>query len=325
MLIFGLDRESAFADALARQLGRTPTPHETRRFEDGECKLRPLVDPCGTDAYVVQSLHGEAGDSPHDKLCRLLMFIATLRDHGAARVTAVVPYLAYARKDRRTKPFDPLGSRFVAQMFEAVGTDGLITLEVHNIAAFENAFRRPALSLESRPAFDALVLEQVATGALAVASPDPGGIKRAQLWREELGQRLQRPIGFAMCDKRRTEGAVGGTDLVAGDVTGATVLLVDDLVVSGQTLRRAAAALRQAGATRVIACVAHALFSEAAATALAGDEIAGIWVSDSVPPRAGQEAWEALQAKIRVVSCVPLFADTIGRRHDNWVRRGVGG
>ena len=94
MLLFSLDSDATFAQALAASLGQPLAPHEDRRFEDGEHKLRPLADPRGRDAYVVASLHGGPVDSPQDKLCLLLMFIATLREHGAARVTAVVPYLA---------------------------------------------------------------------------------------------------------------------------------------------------------------------------------------------------------------------------------------
>ena len=322
MLIFGLDTDRRFVEALAAQLDRTVAPHELRRFEDGECKLRPLVDPCGADVYVVHALHGEPGDSPHDKLMRLLMFVAALRDHGAAQVTAVVPYLAYARKDRRTKPWDPLGLRCVAQLFEAVGVDAVIGFEVHNVAAFENAFRCPTVHLEAHRAFDALALGWATAGRLAVASPDPGGVKRAQLWHDHLEQRLGHAVGFALCDKRRSGGLLGGTDLVAGEVDGATVMLVDDLVVSGRTLQRAAQALHRAGARKVVACTAHGLFSEDAAKALADEAIAEIAVSDSVPapPEGAPGSWQALQGKLRVATCVPLFAQAMRRGHEGWRR-----
>jgi ribose-phosphate pyrophosphokinase len=94
MLLFDLDTESDFGRRLAADLDEAPAPLEVRRFEDGEAKIRPLVDPRGDDVYVVQSLHGDDERTPHDKLVALLMLAATLRDHGADRVTAVVPYLA---------------------------------------------------------------------------------------------------------------------------------------------------------------------------------------------------------------------------------------
>jgi ribose-phosphate pyrophosphokinase len=319
MLLFSLDPECRLAPALAEALDETLARHEDRRFEDGEHKLRPLVDPRGDDAYVVCSLHGGPQDSPQDKLCRLLLFIATLREHGAARVTAVVPYLAYARKDRQTKPLDPVTLRYVAQLFEAVGTDQMMVLEAHNVAAFQNAFRCPTLHLEAHRAFDALVPELAAEGPLAVASPDPGGVKRALLWREELEVRLARPVHFAMVDKRRSLGLVSSGHLVAGDVDGATVLLLDDLIASGETMQGAATALRHAGARKVVALAAHGLFVGAAAKALADEHLAGVVVTDSVPafrlPAAG-----AVARKLRVVSAAPLFAEAIRESHGAWLR-----
>ncbi len=317
MLLFSLDPACTLAPAIAADLDRSIAPHEERGFEDGEHKLRPLVDPRGADAYVMHSLHGGPADSPHDKLCRLLMFCATLREHGAARVTAVVPYLAYARKDRQTKPFDPVAQRYVAQLVEAVGIQQLMVLEVHNVAAFQNAFRIPTVHLEAHRVFNTALPEIAAGAALAVASPDPGGVKRAQLWRESLEQQLARPVGFAFADKRRSAGVVTSENLVAGDVAGATVLLLDDLIASGDTMKRAALALRRVGATKVIACAAHGLLVGAAAELLADAAIDQVLFTDSVPPfRLPAQA--AVRGKLRVVSCAPLFARAIRESHDAW-------
>ncbi|MBA3056856.1 MAG: ribose-phosphate diphosphokinase [Gammaproteobacteria bacterium] len=310
MLLFSLDPNPTLAQALAVNLGVPLAPHEERRFEDGEYKLRPLLDPRGSDAYVLHSLYGDAQNSPQDKLCRLLMFIATLREHGAARVTAVVPYLAYARKDRQTKAFDPVSLRYVAQLFEAVGTQQLIVLEAHNVAAFQNACRCPSVHLEAQHAFTAKAAELAGGDPLAVASPDPGGVKRAQLWRELLETVLRRPVGFAMVDKRRSAGVVSSDNLVAGEVDGMRVFLIDDLVASGETLRRAALALRRAGAREVVACVAHGLFTGSATQALADDSIARIIITDSVPPLRVPLAC-ALRAKLSIASAAPLLAQAI--------------
>ena len=309
MLLFSLDPECRLAPALATALDETLARHEDRRFEDGEHKLRPLVDPRGDDAYVVCSLHGGPQESPHDKLVRLLMFIATLREHGASRVTALIPYLAYARKDQRTKPFDPVGLRYVAQMFECVGTDQVIALEVHNVAAFQNAFRCTTVHLDAHAAFDP-ILSGLVEGPLAVASPDPGGVKRALLWRESLQARLAGPVGFAMIDKRRSAGVVTSANLLAGDVTGATVLLIDDLVASGETMHRAAAALRDGGARRVVAFAAHGLFTGRADERFGSPLFDGVVVTDSVPPwrlRADSGA----RARLHVASAAPLFANAV--------------
>jgi ribose-phosphate pyrophosphokinase len=320
LMLFALDEEPMFSQALSRSLGVSLSAHENRSFEDGEHKLRPLADPRDSDVYVIHSLYGDVHHSPHDKLMQLLMFIATLRDHGAARVSAVVPYLAYARKDRQTKPFDPVTLRYVAQLFEAVGTAQIIVLEAHNVAAFQNAFRCPTIHLEAHRCFDPWVAEQFDKGVpLAVASPDPGGVKRAQLWRESLEKVHSRPVGFAMIDKWRSAGVVSSDNLVAGDVKGMTVLLMDDLIASGDTMRRAAVALHSAGAHQVLACAAHGLFTGSAAEALADDRIASVIVTDSVPsfrlPRTS-----AVRAKLVMASAAPLFGQAIAASHAAWWR-----
>ncbi len=319
MLLYGLDQDTGFAQSLATAIGVALAPHEDRCFEDGEHKWRPLGDPRGRDAYVVHSLYGGASESPHDKLCRLLMFIATLREHGAARVTAVVPYLAYARKDRQTKPFDPVTLRYVAQLFEAVGTSQIIVLEAHNVAAFQSAFRCPTIHLEAHCAFDTKILEWTGKRSVVVASPDPGGVKRAQLWRESIVKSLGQSVGFAMVDKRRSAGVVSSDHLVAGEVGGMTVLLLDDLIASGDTVRRAAEALCQAGAREVLVFAAHGLFVGQASVALADARIAQVIVTDSVPSFR-LPATSDVHHKLRVVSVVPQFAEAIRASHAAWLR-----
>ena len=177
--IFALEATAELGSAVAQALGQPLATHEERGFEDGEHKVRP-IDPVGdADVYVPQSLHGGPVESAHDKLCRLLFFIGALKDAGAARVTAVAPYLCYARKDRRTKPNDPLTTRYVAQLFEAVGSDAIVTLEVHNPSAYENAFRCRNVALTATPLFVDYA-KRFGTEGLSVISPDPGGVKRAE-------------------------------------------------------------------------------------------------------------------------------------------------
>jgi len=312
MLLFALDATRDFGTRVASALGEPLAPHEERTFEDAEHKIRPLVDPVGQDCVVVQSLHGEPGVSGDDKLVRLLMFIAALRDHGARRVVAVVPYLAYARKDRRTQPFDPVSIRVVAQLFEAVRCDALVTLEAHNVAAFDNAFRLRAVTLSPNALFSAVALELVGDEPIAVASPDVGGVKRAQLWREALEKTLQRPVAQAFVDKRRALGVVSGGEIVTGDIAGATVLIVDDLIATFGTIERAACALLKAGARRVLAFAAHGLFVSPAADVLERTTVERVFITDTVPPFRLDE--RAARGRVDVLPCAALFADAI--RHE---------
>jgi ribose-phosphate pyrophosphokinase len=310
MQLYVLDPQDPIGPAIASALEEPLAALEERRFEDGECKLRPLHDPRGHEAVVVAGLHGGPLHSPHDRLWRLLLLAATLRDHGAASVTAVIPYLAYARKDRRTQPFDPLSLRVLAQALESAGLAQLVVLEAHDVSAFENAFRVPVLHLEAWHAFGAIAWAQAEAGPIAVASPDPGGAKRALRWHAALEERLAQPVGFAMVDKRRSGGVLTGGHLVAGDVQGRSVLLLDDIVATGHTLVQAAAALKRAGARRVIGLAAHGLFTDGAEHVLADPALDAIVVTDSVPG-ARVPAGGPVGAKLQVVSAVPLLAHAL--------------
>lgn len=307
--LFTLSASAPLGRAIAETLGQGLAAHEERSFEDGEHKARPLESVAGADCFVVNSLHGGPDESANDKLCRLLFFIGALKDAGAARVTAVAPYLCYARKDRRTKSFDPVTVRYVATLFEAVGTDVLVSLEVHNPAALENAFRGRSVALSAAP----LLLDAAAAPAdqpICVLSPDPGGAKRAELFREALESRLGRPVGKAFADKHRSAGVVSG-ELLVGDVAGASVLIVDDLISTGGTLVRAARAAKAAGAATTAALCAHGLFMPGAAEALADPALDRIVVADAVPPF--RLADPTLGGKLTVVAAAPLLAEAIRR------------
>ncbi|MCZ7656843.1 MAG: ribose-phosphate diphosphokinase [Xanthobacteraceae bacterium] len=308
--LFALQATADLGDAVATALHRGLSAHEERAFPDGEHKARPLDTVRDCDVYVLQSLHGGPTESANDKLCRLLFFIGALKDAGAARVTAVAPYLCYARKDRRTKANDPVATRYVAQLFEAIGVDRVVTLEVHNPAAFENAFRCPTVALTSTPLF----VEHARTlaGPVCVVSPDAGGAKRAELFREALEARLGRPVAAGMAEKHRSAGTVSG-DLFVGDVAGATALIVDDLISTGHTLLRTARAARAGGAARVVALVTHGLFMPGAEAVLADPAIDRFVITDAVPPfRLGPKA---ARHKLEIMPAAPLLAEAIGRLH----------
>jgi ribose-phosphate pyrophosphokinase len=312
--LFGLNATRGFAEQIAARLGTDLAPHEEREFGDGEHKARPLVSVRGRDAYVIQCLHGDGGQGVNDRLVRLLLFLATLKDDGAARVTAVIPYLAYARKERQTKARDPVATRTLARLIEAVGTDAVVTLDVHNLAAFQNAFRCRNWHLDTAHLFADHLAGELGQGPVVVVSPDAGGVKRAQLFREMLLQRLDRDVGSAFMEKRRSGGRVSGS-LLVGEVAGATAVMIDDMIASGGTMVRAALALKERGAPRVIAVAAHGLFTEGAAEALADPAIDRWIVTDTVPPRRIDPALFA--DRVEVISAAPLFAEAIARLHSD--------
>jgi ribose-phosphate pyrophosphokinase len=310
-VLFALNATAEFGRAVARDLWVSLAPHEEREFEDGEHKIRPLDQVEGADVYVIQSLHSGPAQSAADKLCRLLFFIGALKDAGAARVTAVTPYLCYARKDRRTKPRDPVTIRYLAGLFESVGTDAIITLDVHNPAAFENAFRCRTITATAAPLF-VNYAKRLDVPRLAVISPDPGGAKRAELLREALEEARGTPIGKGFVEKHRSAGVVSG-DLFVGEVEGATALIVDDLISTGTTLARAAQAARKAGAKHVLAMVTHGLFMPGAAKAITDPAIDRLIVTDAVPAFRLDAA--SAREKIIELPVAPLLAEIIRRMH----------
>jgi ribose-phosphate pyrophosphokinase len=309
MMLFAPNHSAAFARVVAELLGSPLSPSEEREFDGGEHKMRPLADVQGRDVCVIQSTCGDAQASANDKLCRLLFFVGALKDAGARHVTAVVPYLAYARKDRRTQPRDPVTTRYVAAMFEAAGIDRVVVLDIHNEAAFDNAFRCPTVRLEAAEVFAAALAADLGNNSVVVASPDVGGVKRAQRMREILARQLGRDIDFAFAEKRRARGVVSGHAFV-GQVEGSEVILYDDMIATGTTIMRAAQAARRAGAAHVYVAAPHAAFLPAAMQMFGDDGPDALLVSDSI---ALAPAFSShIGTRLRICSVAPLIARTIG-------------
>ncbi|MFO7286108.1 MAG: ribose-phosphate diphosphokinase [Gammaproteobacteria bacterium] len=309
MKIFGLEATRGLGERIAAQLGTVLAPYEERQFEDSEFKIRPLESVRGERVLVCQSLSGDAQLSAADKLMRLLVFTGALKDAGAAEVIALAPYLAFSRKDRRTRPYDPVATRYIAAFLEAAGVDALVTVDVHNPAAFDNAFRRFKLDVEAWPLFVEHFAVRIPAGRrVAVLSPDAGGMKRAIRFAEAFAERIGAPVELALMEKRRSEGLVRG-QAFGGDVADATVIVVDDLVSTGTTMQRAAKAAVARGAASVHVAATHGLFSPAAAEALMIDEIETIVVTDTVPDV--EARCPALLSKLAVLETAPLLAAAV--------------
>lgn len=311
LAVLSLACGAELARAVADRLDTVPLPVEERGFEDGEHKIRPLDSVRGRDLYLVQSLHGEPDLSADEKLVRTLFLAAALRDHGAARITLVAPYLAYARKDRRTKLRDPVSIRYLAQLVEAVGIERVVALDVHNPAAFENAFRVETVHLEARGLFVRHLIATLADRPLAVVSPDAGGVKRAEALRRSLETALARPVPLALMEKHRSAGVVSG-EAFAGEVEGRVALVLDDLVSTGGTMLRCAAACRARGAVEVRAVATHGLFTGEAARIVDDPAIAGWLITDSVP---AFRLPDAARARLVALPIAPLLAEAIRRLH----------
>jgi ribose-phosphate pyrophosphokinase len=287
------------------------SPHEEREFEDGEHKARPLTSVRGKDVYVIQSLYAEPNNSVNDKFCRLLFFVGALRDASAQRITVVAPYLAYARKDQKSKSRDPVTTRYVAQLFEAVGTDRLMTLDVHNLAAFQNAFRCRTEHLVATKLMVDYFSTNLTDKRISVVSPDIGGVKRAELFRQTLSHAMGGDVNSAFMEKQRSGGVVSGDTLV-GDVSGRVTVILDDLISSGTTIARAVEACAAAGAESIYAAATHGVFTGNASENLSLNALTTVVITDTIPASGlgGKAA-----GKVVVLDSAPLFAEAIRRLH----------
>jgi ribose-phosphate pyrophosphokinase len=307
MLLFALNASSELGSAIADHLGCSLAAHEERDFANGEHKVRPLTDVWNANVSVISSLHGDTELSVNDKICRLLFFIGALKDAGARRVIAVLPYIAYSRKDRRSKPRDPVTLRYLATALQGIGADGIVTIDVHNPAALENAFRGPVFNLDTCRLFTEH-FHRSGDRIDTIVSPDLGAIKATRRILDAWADLAPHPAGFAVLDKTRSEGKVGGAGLFS--TVGENVLIVDDMIGSGTTLCRAVTACLDAGARHVAVAATHGLFEGGAPALFNHDGVGEIIVTDSVAvARLGLDAVHL--KRIRPLSVAGLFADCL--------------
>lgn len=309
-----LSESHDLAAAVASEAGLALIPIEERPFEGGEFKLRPLESVRGRRVFVLQTLAGTEDAPACSRLVRLLFLLLGLRDAGAESRVAVVPYFPFARKDRRTQIRDPVTSRYVAELLEAAHSDCVISLDVHNPAAFDNAFRIATIHLTALPLLADHFAEAgvIADAEVVVVSPDIGGIKRAQIFRELIAARAGREIGLAFIEKRRAKGSVSGGGL-AGEVSGRAVIILDDLCATGGTLIRAAESCRRAGAAAVHVAVTHAPLAAGLEKLLAAGQITGIVITNSVGIVSPATTSPSGSGKLVTLSVAPLMGQVLRR------------
>lgn len=286
----------ALAGALAGQLGQAPSECTVERFADGEVRVSLPAEVAGRTAVLVQPLAPEV----HGHLMELLLMADAAKACGARRVVAVLPYVAYARQERRAQPGQPRSAQMLARLLEAAQLDELILLEPH-VPALESVFRMPATVLDA----DAVLLEALRRWDLpqpVIVSPDAGGLKRAQ----RLADALAAPLGvIAKWRPSADQAAMRG---VLGEVRDRTCVLVDDLASTGRTLCAAAEALRTAGAAEVHAAFVHAVMAPGTLQRLAAAPLERLLTTDSLPA--------PQHSRLEVVSVVRLLAEALRRRLD---------
>jgi ribose-phosphate pyrophosphokinase len=286
------------AEAVGARLGVRPIAAAGGRFPDGEARVVLERGVRGQDVYVVQS----TGPPADANLVELLLTVDACRRAGAARVTAVAPYLAYQRQDRRTNGLEPLPARLVADMLGASGVDRVVAVHLHN-AGLESAFGRPLEHLSAVGALADALRERLPADGVVVA-PDLGAAKLADAYGRRLG------LPTAVVHKTRLSAAEVRAGAVVGDVAGRSPILVDDMISTGGTVAAALDALAAAGARPEATVVAtHGLLVGPAAGRLARPGLASLVVTDSV------EGAAPPGLPLRVVSLAPLLADAVDSLH----------
>jgi ribose-phosphate pyrophosphokinase len=298
--IFSGTASPHLAEEICGYLGVHMGEAKMGRFSDGEIYFQILENVRGADVFVVQP----CTDPVDQHLLELLLMIDAFKRASAWRVTAVIPYYAYARQDRKDKPRVPISAKLVADLLETAGATRALTLDLH-APQIQGYFNVPVDHLYAAPVL-VEYFKQLKLKNLTVVSPDAGGVERARAF----AKRLDAPL--AIVDKRRIEMNVSEVMHLIGEVRGGPTLVVDDIIDTAGTLVKTAEALLEKGATDVYAACTHPVLSGPAVERISRSPIREVVVTNSVPL---SEAARAVP-KIKVLSVAELLARGIRSIHE---------
>ncbi len=290
------------ARAIADYMETRLTEASVRRFADEEVFVEINENVRGEDVFVIQS----TSFPTNDNLMELLICMDALKRASAKRITAVIPYFGYARQDRKPGPRTPISAKLVANIITTAGADRVLTMDLH-AGQIQGFFDIPTDNLWAAPVMAADIKARMGNKQLTVVSPDVGGVVRAR----SLAKRLDN-APLAIVDKRRERAGESEVMNIIGDVDGRTCVLIDDIVDSAGTLCNAAAALKQQGATEVVAYSSHGVLSGGAAARVQSSELTELVVTDSIY----SDQPDAKGGNIRRLTIAPLFAEAIRRIAD---------
>ncbi len=272
------------------------------RFPDGEIDVKVDEDVRGADIFIIQPTCPPVNDS----LAELLILIDCFKRASSARITAVLPYYGYARKDRKDEGRVPITAKLVANLITKAGADRLLTMDLH-AAQIQGFFDIPVDHLLAFPVISDYFRENDLSD-FVVVSPDVGGIKIARLYSNHLNMRL------AVVDKRRFGPEDIEVGFVIGDVEGRNAIIIDDLIATGGSICQAARVLKEKGAKDIYVAATHPVLCGAAIEKLKEAPIEKIAVTDTIPL---SEDAKSLGSKIKVLSVSNLLGEAIKRIHTN--------
>jgi len=298
LMVFTGNANPALADAIARNIGVPLGRASISKFSDGEVSVELNENVRGKDVFVIQPTCAPTNDS----IMELLLMSDALHRASANRITAVVPYFGYARQDRRVRSARvAISAKVVADMIGAVGVNRALTVDLHaeQIQGFfsipvDNVYGSPVLTDD---------IERQNYSNLTVVSPDVGGVVRARAVAKQINAEL------AIIDKRRPTANEAQIMHIIGDVNGKSCLIVDDMVDTAGTLCKAADALKDHGATKVVAYCTHPVLSGPAIQNIEGSNLDSLVVTDTIPLNEKAKSCK----NIRQLSMAKLLAESIRR------------
>lgn len=289
------------ANAICNHMGCQLTPTLATTFSDGELRIEIRDNVREDDVFVVQST---CPPDVNSNLIQLCLMMDALKRASAGRITAVIPYYAYARQDRKVSPRAPISAKMVADFISVAGADRVVTIDLH-AGQIQGFFDSPVDNLFAVPVMMES-LKDLHEEELVVVSPDAGGVERARAY----AKRLKSPL--AIVDKRRDKPNEAHAMHVIGDVEGRVAIIVDDMIDTAGTLCASADVLMNYGATKIIACATHPVLSGPAIDRInSTDTLSQVIVTDTIP--LGDKL--ARCPKLKVVSVASLLGKTIHNIH----------
>jgi ribose-phosphate pyrophosphokinase len=298
MRIFTGNANPKLAEAVCRHLNISLGRCVVGRFSDGEVMVELLENVRGRDVFILQSTCAPTNDN----LMEVLVMVDALKRASAARITAAIPYFGYARQDRRPRSARvPITAKVVADMLMTVGLHRIMVMDLH-ADQIQGFFNIPVDNIYATPILLGDLWKRNYDDLLVV-SPDVGGVVRARA----IAKRLDSDL--AIIDKRRPKANVAEVMNIIGDVEGRTCVIMDDIVDTANTLCKAATALKEHGAKKVMAYCTHPVLSGGAVARIASSDMDEIVVTDTIPLSTEAQACP----RIRQLSCAQLLAETMTR------------
>jgi ribose-phosphate pyrophosphokinase len=294
VIIFSGRASRYLSEKIAEEYGQRLGNSEVLEFSDGEILPALNQNVRGSDVFIVQSTF-----APAENILELLLMIDAAKRASARRIIAIIPYFGYARQDRKDRPRVAIGSKLMADLLTTAGVSRVITMDLH-ADQIQGFFNIPVDHVYASQMFLSYLRTNFDTNNVIFASPDAGGTRRANAYAKALG------TGFVICYKQRNKPNEVGNIQLIGDVEGKDVILLDDIIDTGNTICKAAQIIKDSGAKSVRAIITHPLLTGNAYQNIQNSELEELIVTDTIPLKKQSE-------KITALSTAKTFAEIIKR------------